>query len=282
MADVAEIEDTDFCWSYLSNVLIKGVVEGSDWMVYLEASNENLDQDEEVVLQKALMDNKDYYLQNGVVSYDHLHSRGVRDPGMVIGEPIDVKFNLNTRSTLVKGRLYEKNENAIKVWNNLQSRARYGASVGGGILSKSKGMISKLVWADTAITPSPVNSTVKGNVQMGPFKEFCKSLMAGSGVDAAAYTGGRALTPESTRRVFNNRKDKPGEYMHLDLSDETDDPRITYGMYYKLFTELLYALNKKEVTSWEQVSEWISKQCLPEDIALQVTGFIAKNIPGLK
>jgi hypothetical protein len=261
MADIVEaLEDTDYCWSSLSRVLIKGVQEGTDLMVYLEASNENLDQDEESVLQKALMENKDYYLQNGVISYDHLHTR-MKDPGMVIGEPIDVKFNLETRSTLVKGRLYEKNENAVKVWNNLQSRAKYGASVGGAILAKSKSsQITKVVWNDTAITPSPVNTTVKGNVQMVPFKEFCKSLMAGSGVDAAQFTGGRALTPE--------------------VSHGVDD--AVYGIAKKLFDELLCAVNDGKVTSWAQVNKFIADQNLPSDVTLQITAFIAKNIPGLR
>ena len=39
----------------------------------VEASNENLDVEDQRVLQAALMKTKDHFLKNGVVSKDHMH-----------------------------------------------------------------------------------------------------------------------------------------------------------------------------------------------------------------
>ena len=63
-----------------------------------EASNEELDFDEQVVLKQALLDSKEYFLANGVISYDHRHLRpDASDPHWtpekyIIGEPIAVFF----------------------------------------------------------------------------------------------------------------------------------------------------------------------------------------------
>jgi hypothetical protein len=66
-----------------------------------EASNENLDFDGQVVLQEALIASKDYFLANGVVSYDHKHLKpDPLDPHWnpekyIIGEPLEVRTKGN-------------------------------------------------------------------------------------------------------------------------------------------------------------------------------------------
>ena len=186
-------------------VLIKGRKEGGQWIVYLEASNEARDQEGEKMDVEALQKAKHYYLTHGVISWDHKHKQ-TGEPRFIIGEPLDVRFAEDNR-TLVKGFLYQKNKIAQDVWSNIQSGAKkLGASVGGGILQKSNGTIRRVVWDETAITHKPINDETLGGVSVMPFAEFAKALSAGGGVDAAAFTGGRALTPESLQGNVTTRE----------------------------------------------------------------------------
>jgi len=300
----------DLCYAPFGTgqVLIKGVKEDGEMIIYAEASNEGLDQEGETVLQKALMENKYYYLDHGVISWNHQH-RTLGDPRFIIGEPLDVRFNTEDRRTLLKGRLYDQNDIALGVWKNIQSKARLGASVGGGILNKSKeGTINKVLWNDTALTHAPMLDSTIGSVTQVPYKEFMKALMAGSGVNAALYTGGRALTSETTRRnrryqaafhnrklynnddgdsngemrrKMNNREDVKGEYDHVDNSSYKDDPRLLYGMARTLFDALLLEINNGQIEDWKDIHEFINSQNLPDDVLTLITGFIARNVPGL-
>jgi len=204
-----------FYSTFTGNILIKSAEENGKWIVYLQASNEGLDQEEEVILCKALKDASDYFMSHGVLSWDH-QQKSQKNPAFIIGEPLDVAFTKNNE-TLVKGWLYQKNEIAKSVWDNIQSGAKkLGASVGGGILRKSKqddkGIISRVVWDELAITNAPVNDMTLGKVQVVPFREFAKALSAGVGTDASSFSGGRALTAESLQgseegiRTINKKK----------------------------------------------------------------------------
>jgi len=176
--------------------LIKAVRENDDYIIYLEASNENKDQEGETALQKALMEQKDYFLAHGVVSWDHQHKEQ-HDPNFIVGEPLSVAFH-NDGRTLIKARLYPYVDKAMAIWKLAQSDStRLGASVGGMILKKAHGRISKVIWDEIAITHKPVNDDTLGKVKLMPYAEFAKALSAGSGVDAALFTGGRALIGES-------------------------------------------------------------------------------------
>ncbi len=208
------------------DVLIKGVEEDGKWMVYLEASNEIADQEGETVDMEAMNKAKDYYLTHGVLSWDHKHKQK-DDPEYIVGEPLDVRFDEGNK-TLVKGWLYQHNDTAKKLWNNIRSGAkRLGASIGGGILQKAGSNIKRVIWDEVAITHKPINDATLGSVSMMPFgafakalsytegnasiEDFIKALTAGSGVDAANFIGGRALTAESlqgaTVDILPSRKD---------------------------------------------------------------------------
>ncbi len=54
---------------YLDLVMSKSVStdEHGNYIIEAEASNENLDFDGQVVLQRALLDSKDYFLKNGIL-----------------------------------------------------------------------------------------------------------------------------------------------------------------------------------------------------------------------
>lgn len=187
-------------------------------IIYLEASNEIPDSDDELVIMKALKDEAEEFLRKGIISYDHLH-KIEKNPKYIIGEPLDVKFTENN-VTLVKAKLYQSKEYAQEILKLIADEStRLGASIGGAIVSKSKGyskraggvipIIDKIKWDEVAITYKPVNADTLGKCSFLPFKEFSKSFLvqtseeiakameAGAGVNAGAFTGGKALIPES-------------------------------------------------------------------------------------
>jgi hypothetical protein len=162
--------------------------------------------------------------------------------------------------TLVKGFLYKSNDIAQKVWKNMQSGARrLGASIGGGILQKSKNAIQQVIWDETAITHKPVNDGTLGNVQMIPFEAFAKALMAGGGVDAAQFTGGRALTPESLQGTVSST-----------LYDS--DLRALFG-------DLLKAIRKGQVASYNDMLNFVYDRGYEGNDAARIVNYLARKIP---
>ena len=208
---------------YLNLVIRKSAGKTDEFGNYIfevEASNENVDLQDQIVLQNALMETKDEFLRDGVISYDHLHKQTdanglvISDPSMVIGEPIDVTFDTKTKSTVVKGKLYVTNEKAKEIIKMLKAGStRLRASVGGifpKIIKDAKSGIEKIthvLWNDLALTVAPVNNSVGSaslvkSLSAQEFvsslpEEIKKALSAGYGTDASAMSGGRALIPEN-------------------------------------------------------------------------------------
>jgi len=201
------------------NILIKADKK-DDSIIYIEASNEKEDSQNDTVLKKALECQVEYFLKRGVISYDHLH-KSEKDPKYIIGEPLDVQFT-DDRKTLVKAKLYPSNKIAQDIKSKINDKSkRVGSSVGGYITKRVKGynktlkksfnFITGLIWDEVALTLKPVNSDTMGNVSFVPYAEFQKSfvcegyndvllrkaLEAGSGTNHATFTGGRALISES-------------------------------------------------------------------------------------
>lgn len=257
--DIAQISNPFY--SPFGNVMIKGVEENGQWIVYLQASNEMKDQDGETVDMSALEKAADYYLSHGVLSWDHKH-KATHDPGFIIGEPLDVKFT-DDRRTLVKGYLYQSNDIAQKVWKNIQSGAkRLGASIGGGILQKSENAIKQVIWDETAITHRPVNDGTLGGVTMIPFAAFAKALMAGSGVDAAVFTGGRSLTPESLQGSRVNTE-PPLEELR--------------GM----FGDLLKAVRANKIKNYNDMLNFVYDRGYEGNSAAKIINYLSRKIPNV-
>ncbi|GAB6393297.1 MAG: hypothetical protein MdMp014T_2670 [Treponematales bacterium] len=203
--------------------------ENGNFIFEVEASNENLDLQGQVVLQRALLESRDHFLSNGVISYDHLHKRRdkdgqvVSDPAMVIGEPIEVKTD--GTKTIVVGKLYKNNNIARDIIQKLKDGStRIKASVGGifpKVIKDAKRGIEKIVqvlWNDLALTVSPVNSTVSpafAKSYLEPF-ELVKALSAGNGTDHAEFAGGRALVKED---VETHTRDVVPEGGDADIQD---------------------------------------------------------------
>lgn len=123
------------------------VEEAGRRILFMEASNEDPDYQNEVVLQKALGESAGYYLRHGNIDLSHYSILGPKSgvPNFMefeIGKPIDV--NVSDR-TYVKCELYTGEspmaKNANMVWDSLTRQnppSRWYPSVGGVVLSKSE------------------------------------------------------------------------------------------------------------------------------------------------
>ena len=182
--------------------------ENGNYIFEVEASNENLDLQNQRTLQSALMKSKEYFLTNGVISDDHQHKTKNPDGSVksnkdkIIGEPISVRTD--GKSTFVKGILYKGVEAAKPFINLLKNGSKLVKASIGGIMPtirKEKDgteTVTSFMWNDLALTTSPVNWTV-GSARFAKsiaMVDFCKSLEAGSGTDASEYKDGRALQKE--------------------------------------------------------------------------------------
>lgn len=260
MAENEVLIDGNICKS------IKGQEdENGNFIVEVEASNENLDLQNQRTLQSALEESKEYFLTNGVISDDHQHK--TRNPDgtveshkdKIIGEPISVRKS--GKSTFVKLCLYKGVEAAKPYINLLKNGSKLVKASIGGIMPtirKEKDgteTVTRFMWNDLALTTSPVNWTV-GSARFAKsisMVDFCKSLEAGSGTDASDYTDGRALQKEDI-------EDETVKI--LEINDGEMDPA----------DEIKKAKKKKEVTDIENCICEIEKGNLTN--ADEITAFL--------
>lgn len=198
--------------------------DGGRRFLYFEASNEDVDHQNEIVLQKALADSADYYVAHGNVDLSHFTINGARQgipnfQDYEIGRPVEVR--VDGKRTFVKAELYQGESamarNATMVWDSLTKQkppARWFASVAGAVLAKSMrfdpvtqtrvAVVERVRWSSTALDRCPVNKTVPqvSTVPVGTFAKALggfvfKALEAGYGTDSAALAGGAALRTQS-------------------------------------------------------------------------------------
>lgn len=199
--------------------------EGGGRFIFFEASNEDVDHQNEVVLQKALEQSSDFYLRHGNIDLSHFSILGPKAgiPNYMeyeIGKPVAVR--IDGKHTFVKAELYQGESamarNANMVWDSLTRQSppsRWYPSVGGSVLAKSVkldpatrnkvAVIEKVRWNNTALDRCPVNRTVP-EISMAPVGAFAKSLggfvitkalEASYATDAIGKTGGGALGMQS-------------------------------------------------------------------------------------
>lgn len=203
-------------------------VEAGERICFLEASNEGLDQQSEVVAAKALADSAGYFQRYGNIDIDHYTmigaKAGIPDYAMYeIGQPIAV--GQRDGATFVKARIYAGDgpaaERANYFWSSLTDinpPARWYPSVGGAILEKAieidpatnmrKAIVKRVRWSNIGMSKTPVNQHVStcATVPIGVFAksmtasggfDIAKALSAGYGTDSADITGGGALRKQS-------------------------------------------------------------------------------------
>lgn len=199
--------------------------DGGRRFVFLEASNEDVDHQNEVILQKALQNSSDYYLRHGNLDLSHYTILGPRTGisnfmEYEIGKPVAVR--VDGKHTFVKAELYRGESamarNANMVWDSLTKQsppARWFPSVGGAVLSKSVkidpttknrvAVVDQVRWSNTALDRCPVNKTVP-ELSLAPVGAFAKALggfvigkalQASYATDVASLTGGGALGMQS-------------------------------------------------------------------------------------
>lgn len=162
--------------------------ENGNVIVYGEASNENLDFQGEKVLQDALIHSADYFIQNGVVSYDHRHITEKDNPEkFIIGEPLDIRFKNEDgkRKVFVKFKLFKDNELAKEIIQKLRNGARtVKISIGGKMAEKESNpqdnsqTVTYVLWDEIALTYKPVNQSLSPVTLSADV--FVKSLMSES------------------------------------------------------------------------------------------------------
>ncbi|MDR1073536.1 MAG: hypothetical protein LBL45_07665 [Treponema sp.] len=247
-----------------------GTDDNGKWVFDVEASNENLDFEGQRVLQNALLNSKEYFLTNGVVSKDHLHQRTheggkiLYDESYVIGEPR--KVYVQDGKVRVRGCLYKSNEYAqefAKLLNDNSTRVK--ASVGGlfpkVVKRKENGVdvgdVVSVLWNDLALTIAPVNPTVGPAVLVKSLSsfEFVKSLSAGHGTDAATFSGGRALQKE-------------------DVGHEKVNPRLNDEA---VIASLVGAIADGDVEDLEEAEEFLNGYGISKAVAREMIRGIVEN-----
>lgn len=204
--------------------------EGDRRYVYVEASNESVDQQGEIVLCKALENSMEYFQRFGNLDLEHYTQIGARagipnHESYEIGTPVDVRIQKS--ETFVKGEIYQgagkMAEKANLFWSSLTEinpPKRWYTSVGGAVLEKSiqidpgtksrVPVIERVRWSNLAFSATPVNANLRpaSTVPFGPLAKSWgawgvdvvaayKSLTAGTGSDSAALTGGSAIREQS-------------------------------------------------------------------------------------
>jgi hypothetical protein len=208
--------------------------EGGHRYVYLQASNEATDFQNEVVLSKALAESADYFLKFGNLDLDHITVSGPKKgtpnyAAFEIGRPLEVKANGS--ETWVKGEIFQGDTptaaNANTFWESLTRQRppqRWYPSVGGSVMARSdvidpvtrekRTLIKAVRWVNIGFSKTPVNLDVP-TVSATPFGALAKSwgpegldlrkaLEAGYGTDSATLTGGGALRTQSLDPQIQN------------------------------------------------------------------------------
>lgn len=261
----------------LSNVYVPIIIKSygeedadGNYIFETEASNENLDLQNQIIQQKALTGSKEYFLSNGVISDDHQHKRYdkkgnvISDKTKIIGEPISVRTE-GTR-TFVKGKLYSKVEAAKPFIDLLKAHSsRVKASVGGikPVVRKNKDgteTVTAFMWNDLALTCSPVNYTVGSATFAKSMSnvDFCKALSAGYGTDATEMTGGSCLQKEDLEGgVANNTPENilPNE---ISKTEENDIDAIN---------ELMAAISTGEIKTPQKMTSFLIERGYTEEKA---------------
>lgn len=202
-------------------------VEGDNRYIYLEASNEARDFQNERVMAKALAESADYFKRYGNLDIQHWSMIGLSkgDPDYhlhEIGRPEEVK--VDGARTFVKGVIFQGDtkvaESANQFWDSitkLRPAQRWYPSVAGKIqgaeidinpeTKQKRRTITKVIWANVGFSRTPVNPKVP-EVSTVPFGvlakcwggaglDLTKALEAGYGTDSATLTGGGALRTQS-------------------------------------------------------------------------------------
>jgi hypothetical protein len=164
--------------------------EGGERFVYVEASNEAIDQQNERIKLEALLGSRELFLRQGNLDIDHLtvvgYRVGIPNPHeWEIGLPVDAQ--VSGGSMWVKGRIYQNQDKADFFWKSLTELVppmRWHPSVAGEVLERktivdphtkaTRRIVTKAKWINLAFSKQPQNLALAG-VSVSPIGAFAKS-----------------------------------------------------------------------------------------------------------
>ncbi len=187
-------------------VLIKSELHNEKRIITLESSNESVDGEGDVILQKALMDSSETFIKNGHLDIDHLseigRSMGITNPSQyIVGVPLEV-FDMGEQRTGVKGELFRNPDGTFDpdkyqydmVWHSLQLEppVRWRASIYGfpksgmvkdcsketcGTTGATRYLVEGLDWRSLALTKNPMNDQIKHEAKIVTAKAYAEAFL---------------------------------------------------------------------------------------------------------
>ena len=180
-------------------VLIKARTDGDRRLVEVEASNEALDSEGDIIKQVALLDSAPSFIATGHLDIDHYSEIGERlgiqcPSDYIVGVPTEVK-DLGKGRTGVVGELHKAGRaKADELWSGLTASppVRWRASIYGfpkegmvedcrvtkGHESGKRFIIKGLYWRSLAFTRNPVNDSITGAAHVVTAKSFVAIMKA--------------------------------------------------------------------------------------------------------
>lgn len=220
--------------------------EGGRRFIYIEAANEIKDQQNEVLLAKALAEQADYYLKFGNLDIDHYTQIGAKRgipkyDKYEVGRPVAVRIENGT--TFVKGEIYsgagEAAEQANLFWSTLTEISppqRWYPSVGGAVTGKHSevdpktgerhAVITAVRWTNIGFSKTPVNANLAtvSTEAFGPLAKswgaMFKGLEAGSHIGSVGLAGGGALRMQSLDKGLMSYWDFRDQFANAIHNDE--------------------------------------------------------------
>lgn len=216
--------------------IVKASTRDGKRVVEVEASNEVVDSEGDVVLQQALLGGAPAFLRSGVLDIDHISEIGDRLGVMntaewIVGVPLEVK-DLGGGRTSVVGELTSPGLGQItkadELWNDLHKSPPvvWRASIFGwpigkdGVIDVRNGgrcadapsarrfVIKSLDWRSLAFTRRPVNDAIVGQARVVMMKAFLGDI-----AKAALSDTGATTSPSMLPRP-RNKVEMLGHYTH--------------------------------------------------------------------
>lgn len=198
--------------------IVKAKEQDGRRLVEVEASNQAVDAEGDVVLQQALLNSADSFVKSGHLDIDHLSEigdrLGLQNPtAYIVGNPTEVK-DLGDGRTGVVGELHKAGRaKADELWESLKADPpiRWQASIYGfpmpgqlvdcrvtkaeNTFGATRFLVKGLDWRSLAFTRHPINTAIKGNARIVTAKSFM-AIMKSRGIGGGSLSSVWAELPE--------------------------------------------------------------------------------------
>lgn len=183
--------------------------EQGERLVAVEASNEEIDAEGDMIEQSALLASSDSFLKNGHFDIDHMSEASIAlrlnipDPQRyIVGYPSSV-HDIGEHRTAVKGTIFKNKDGSVdptkyiydSFWCSLNTDppTKWRASIYG--IAKELGekpgvkrhVVKAIDWKSLAFTRRPVNQSLKGEATVITAKAFIDEIKANSAELGAFY-----------------------------------------------------------------------------------------------